>query len=286
MKTRHLNFLIIAAVAGMAVVSAQDRPAEVVTASVAAAPAALLDHSQTLASAKQVTADQYPDADTVLVAGHVRSEYQADGSFVTLDEEYVKVLTEAGRKAGVKSSTYNIFYGGMEIIAVEVIKADGGVVGHDAKAISKEQVDCAQMAANIYDPNDKVLVAAVPDVEIGDTLRFFVKRWESKPRMQGCYSDWSLLETTMPIKQITYEYLAPKDHPLKSKALLSEVLGTVTVSEQVEGGKIRYVWTGRDVPQVFQEDGMPGLSTCCQRLLVSTVADWKDVSRWYYNLCK
>ncbi|MEI6654394.1 MAG: DUF3857 domain-containing protein [Verrucomicrobiota bacterium] len=286
MKTRHLNFLVIAAVTGMAVVSAQDRPAEAVTASVAAAPAALLDHGQALASAKQVTADRYPDADTVLVAEHVRSEYQADGGFVTLDEEYVKVLTEAGRKAGVKSFAYNVFYGGMEIVAVEVIKADGGIVRHDAKAISKEQVDCAQMAANIYDPNDKMLVAAVPNVEIGDTLRFFVKRWESKPRMQGCYADWSLLETTMPIKQITYEYLAPKDHPLKSKALLSEVQGTITAGEQVEGEKIRYVWTGRDVPQVFPENGMPGLATCCQRLLVSTVADWKDVSRWYYNLCK
>jgi hypothetical protein len=286
MKTRHLNFLVIVSVAAITVVSAQDRPAEAPTASAAAAPAALLDHGKTLASAKQVTADLYPDADTVLVAAHVRSEYQADGSYVTLDDEYVKVLTEAGRQVGVKSFSYNVFYGGLEIVAAEVFKADGSVVQHDAKSISKEQVDCAQMAANIYDPNDKVLVAAVPDVEIGDTIRFFVRRWESKPRMQGCYSNWALLEAAMPIKQITYEYLAPKDHPLKSKALLGQVQGTVTASEQVEGDKIRYAWTGRDVPQVFPEDGMPALSTCCQRLLVSTVADWKDVSRWYYHLCK
>ena len=223
MKTRHLNFLVIVSVAAITVVSAQDRPAEAPTASAAAAPAALLDHGKTLASAKQVTADLYPDADTVLVAAHVRSEYQADGSYVTLDDEYVKVLTEAGRQVGVKSFSYNVFYGGLEIVAAEVFKADGSVVQHDAKSISKEQVDCAQMAANIYDPNDKVLVAAVPDVEIGDTIRFFVRRWESKPRMQGCYSNWALLEAAMPIKQITYEYLAPKDHPLKSKALLGQV---------------------------------------------------------------
>ena len=284
MNTRPLIFLVTAAVTAMAVVTAQDRVLEVAAA--AAAPAALLDHARTLASAKQVTADEYPNADTVLVAEHVRSEYQADGSFVTLDDEYVKVLTEAGRKAGVKNFTYNIFYGGLDIVAVEVIKADGSVLRHAAKAISKEQVDSSQMEANIYDPNDKMLVAAVPNVDIGDTIRFFVKRWESKPRMQGCYADWSLLESAMPIKQVTYEYLAPKDHPLKSVALLSEVKGTVTASEQVEGDKIRYTWTGRDVPQVFPEHGMPELSTCCQRLLVSTVADWQDVSRWYYKLCK
>ena len=285
MKTRPLIFLVAVSVAALAVVSAQDRQPEVVTAAVAA-PIPLLNHARTLESAKGVTAEKYPDAETVLVSEHVRTEYQADGSFVTLDDEYVKVLTEAGRKIGVKRFSYNVFYGGMEILTVERIKADGTVVRVDPKAISKEQVDRAQMAANIYDPNDKVLVAAVPDVEIGDTIRFFVKRWESKPRMQGCYADWSMLESTMPIKQVTYEYLAPQDHPLKSKALLSEVKGTVTATEQVDGDHIRYAWTGRDVPQVFPEHGMPGLQTCCQRLLVSTVADWEDVSRWYYNLCK
>ena len=286
MKSRPQIFLFTAAMAAMTVVSAQERQPEIATAAALAAPAALLDHAQTLASANEVTAAKFPDADTVLVAEHVRSEYQADGSFMTLDDEYVKVLTEAGRKVGVKSFSYNVFYGGLEIVTAEVIKADGRVLRHDAKAISKEQVDRAQMAANIYDPNDKMLVAAVPDVEIGDTIHFFVKRWESKPRMQGCYSDWSVLESTMPIKQVTYEYLAPKGHPLMSKALLSEVKGTVTATEKVEGDKIRYIWTGRDVPQVFPEHGMPALPTCCQRLLVSTVADWKDVSRWYYNLCK
>ena len=286
MNSRPRIFLATATGIAMAIISAQDCLAEHATASGAAQPEALLDHDQAVASAGKVTADEYPDADTVLVAEHVRSEYQADGSFVTLDDEYVKVLTEAGRKVGVKDFTYNIFYGGLEILEVEVIKEDGSVVRHDAKMISKEQVDSTQMEDNIYDPNDKALVAAVPNVEIGDTIRFFVKHWESKPRMQGCYSDWSMLEATMPIKNVTYEYLAPKDHPLKSKALLSEVRGTVTATEKIEGDKIRYIWTGRDVPQVFPENGMPEVSTCCQRLLVSTVADWRDVSRWYYNLCK
>ena len=160
-----------------------------VAIAMAAAPAPLLDQARTLAAAKEVTLAKYPNAETVLVDEHVRSEYQADGSFVTCDEDYVKVLTEAGRKVAEKQFSYNVFYGGLEIIAAQVIKADGRIVSHNPKAISKEQVDRSQMAANIYDPNDKLMVAALPDVEIGDTIRFFVNRWESKPRMQGCYSD-------------------------------------------------------------------------------------------------
>lgn len=279
MTHRILILLLAASFTALLPATAQDP-------STTGAPAALLDPALTLAAARETTQANYPDAATVLIAEHVRTEYQADGSFVTYDEDYVKILTEAGRKVAEKEFSYNVFYGGMEIIAAEVIKQDGRVVKHDPMAISKEQVDRSQMDANIYDPNDKVRVAAVPGVEIGDTLRFFVKRWESKPRMQGCYSDWMMLEAETPIRQLTYEYLAPKDHPLKSKALLSEIKGTVTATEQLEGDKIRYAWTGRNIPQVFPEPGMPSLQTVGQRLLVSTVPDWKDISRWYFDLCK
>lgn len=262
-------------------------PAMPATKPATAIPAPLLDQAGTIADAnKEVTLAKYPDAESVLVAEHARTEYQADGSFVTWDEDYVKVLTEAGRKAAEREFSYNVFYGGMEIISAEVIKADGEIIKYDPKLISKEQVDRSQMEANIYDPNDKVTVAALPGVEIGDTIRFFVKRWESKPRMQGCYSDWSVLEAETPIRHVIYEYMAPKDHPLKSKALLGEIKGTVTATEQAEGDKIHYVWTGRDIPQAFPEPAMPELQTVGQRLLVGTVADWKDVSRWYYSIYK
>lgn len=262
----------------------QKSPVAVLAKSVAVAP--LLDQAKTITDSKDVTQAKYPDAESVLISEYVRTEYKSDGSFVTLDEDYVKVLTEAGRKAAQRELAYNVFYGGLEIIAAEVIKADGHIVKHDVKSVSKEQVDRSQMEENIYDPNDKVTVAAVPGVEIGDTIRFFVKRWESKPRMKGCYSDWSMLEGESPMRQITYEYIAPKDSPLKSKALLGDKQGGVTMTEEAEGDKIRYVWTGRDIPQAFLEPAMPNLQTVGQRLLVSTVGDWKEISRWYYEISK
>ena len=265
-------------------------PAVPIVPAVAAAPTepapdGLLDQDDVLEDAAEITAAKYPDAESVLVGEYVRTEYQADGSYVTFDDEYVKVLTEEGRQgAREKQFSYNAFYGGMKIIAVEVIKPNGQIASFDPATISKEQVDRSQMSSNIYDPNDKIVVAAAKNVEIGDTVRFFVQRWESKPRMKDNYSDFSVLEQPSPIKHVVYEFIAPKDKPLRTKIVLSEIKGTVTYAEKTEGDKITYTWTGKDIPQMFLESSMPTWYTVGQRLLVSTLANWKEVSQWYSKL--
>ena len=45
-------------------------------------------------------------------------------------------------------------------------------------------------------------------------------------------------------------------------------------------------WEFADVPQAFPEPDMPSLYTCVHRLLLSTEADWRDLSRWYDRLCQ
>src|SRR5262245_45142015 len=56
-------------------------------------PAALLDAKAVMKSAKAVTAEKYPDAKTVLVSKHVRTEYETNGAFLAVTEEYSKVMT-------------------------------------------------------------------------------------------------------------------------------------------------------------------------------------------------
>ena len=252
-----------------------------------AAPDWLLDQTKVIAEAKEVTTEKYPDADTVMVSEYQRTEYKADGSFVTLDDQYVKVLTEAGRKdARERAFGFDAAYGGMEILGVDVIKPNGAVTSHDPSQISKEQVSTSSMGANIFDPNEKMIVAALPGVEIGDLVHFYVRSWESKPRIQGHFADLCVLESPDPIKNCVYEYVCPKDRPLRNKALLSELKGTVTSSERTEGDKVICTWIGKDIPQLFPEPQMPDYYTVGQRLRVSTLADWKEVSRWYSKLTK
>ncbi len=247
----------------------------------------LLNREAVLAKAAGVTAEKFPDAETVLVDQYVRNWWNETGAHTTLDEEYVKILTEEGRReAREKSFSHNVFYGGMEILAVEVIKPDGKVIKHEPSKISKEQVDRSQMSANIFDPNDRVTMLAIPELEIGDMTRLLVKRWEAKTRMTETYSDWSVLESTSPIVSLTYEMIGPESKPLLNKALLGKMGDSVKYSEAKQDGKVHYKWEAKDVPQIFPEPGMPDYWTVGQRLLVSTVADWKDVSKWYWNISK
>ncbi|MBQ6473191.1 MAG: DUF3857 domain-containing protein, partial [Victivallales bacterium] len=51
-------------------------------------------------------------------------------------------------------------------------------------------------------------------------------------------------------------------------------------------GRILYRWEVRNVPQAHRESAMPPLYACVQRLLVSTIPSWEEVSRWYWRLCE
>lgn len=250
-------------------------------------PDSLLDQAAVVKDARGLTAEKYPDADTILVSEHQRTQYNPDGSYVTLDDEYVKVLTEAGRKGSREQQFgFDASYGGMEVLAVEVIKPDGKVVSHDPSTVSKEQVDRSGMDANIFDPNSKVLDLSVPGLEIGDMLHVYTRSWESRPRMQDAFADICLFEAPSPIRRVVYEYVCPKERPLRCKVLLSEIKGTVTSAERTEGDTVICTWTGTDIPQLFPEPQMPEFTTVAQRLRVSTLADWKEVSRWYSRLTK
>jgi hypothetical protein len=59
-------------------------------------PAVLIDRDAALAAAHTVTAERYPDADTVLVDAHTWVHYNEDGTYVQRDERYQKVLTQEG----------------------------------------------------------------------------------------------------------------------------------------------------------------------------------------------
>ena len=57
------------------------------------------DPDATIASAAKVTPERFPDADTVMIDDRLHTAYAPDGSDCTWDDEWVKVLTEKGRRA-------------------------------------------------------------------------------------------------------------------------------------------------------------------------------------------
>ncbi|QSH40827.1 DUF3857 domain-containing protein [Lentisphaerota bacterium ZTH] len=247
----------------------------------------LLDRKLVLSEAAQVDLKKYPDADTVLISDYEKVKYNPDGTYTSVDEFYEKILTEKGRRESRVANLYfDLPYTKVIPYKIGIIKPDGRYIAIDIKANSKEMVNPSQMSANIYDPNSKILKITIPDLEIGDVLYKYVRRDGVVPRIKDVWCDFYLLEYTSPILKYVIEINGPKSRPLKKFMIKDPVKGTVKFSQKAAGDRIIYKWTAANVPQSFPEPQMPPFYMYSQRLLVSTAADWQEISRWYWYLCK
>jgi len=169
---------------------------------------------------------------------------------------------------------------------LEIIKKDGKVVPVDIAENSKVMVDASQMGENIYNPDSKILKVNIPGLEVGDMLRYVTFRNDVKARVPNTWSDYELFEYTSPIKHSVVEIKAPNALPLSKIQIKDAVKGTVTSDVKQLKNAVRYRWIVKDVPRMFEEPNMPSLHSVVQRLLVSTIKEWKDVSKWYWKLSK
>ncbi len=252
----------------------------------ACVPATAMTVAEITASAKNVTAERFPDADSVLVYDLEEITYQPDGLGTSTDDFYQKVLNESGRKQLRELSfRYNSTYEKLEVLAVEIIRPDGKTVKIDP-ASGRETINSSQMGSNIYDPANKVFTIAVPGLEIGDMLHVRRRETSLKARVPGQWSGYNVLQADVPFLYYEVRINAPESRPLAAKAIKDEVPGTVSFQEKRENGRILYTWIARNVPQIIPEPGMPPVYTTVQRLLTSTAKDWKEISRWYYQVSR
>ncbi len=269
-----LSILILLIAACSTILHAQEIPA-------------FLNVQEVLKMAQGVTKEKYPDADDALVDDYILTTYQADGTAVTYDDQAFKILTETGKNNNRTISLwFNESYGKAQVLSAKIYKPDGRVVTVDVAKQTKVMVDRSQMSSNIYDPNEKVSTTTIPDLEIGDVLHFITRNDILKPRVPNTFSDYHTYESTQPIIRYVIEINGPKSLPLANRIVKDRVEKTVTYVEKDLGDRISYKWTAANVPQAFPEPRMPAMYTVVQRLLISTIPTWNDVSKWYWNLCQ
>ena len=115
MKTRALVLFVIS----VSIVSAEipDMPAEY-----------RADPKAVVAAANAATSARFPDADRVMVDDRIHVAYQPDGSEITWDDEWQKVLTEKGRRAASTITLdFTERYGDAQIFSVEIVDTNGQI---------------------------------------------------------------------------------------------------------------------------------------------------------------
>jgi len=236
-------------------------------------------------TAAAVVAQNYPNADDVLLDDIIKVAYQADGTSLTWDDTAVKILTDKGReKYRALSLGFNAAYSREEFVFVHILRPDGTRLNIDIAAHQQLATDVSQMGSNIYDPNNKDLQVTLPELEIGDVVRYLTRREVFKPRVPNTFSDYQVLEGPSPILHYSYEVDSPEELPLRQVLVKDRISDNIQTSEERRDGRLIRRWEVSDVPQFFPEPEMPSWYTCVQRLLVSTIDSWEDVSRWYWKL--
>ena len=253
----------------------------------AAARAGLLDEAALKAALAQVNAQAYPDADRVLVDEVQQVVYAADGSSTARVDICVKTLTEKGRRSQATLSTgFDTHYGTGCFTRVSVLKPDGRELAVDVAAQSRVMTDQSMMGMNIYDPAEKVLQVTVPDLEVGNAVRYELEQLSFKSPIPDAWCDLTLCEDEMPIRRLVYEVTGPTNRPLRA-ALVKDAQGaTVTHTSGVTNALAYNRWEARAVPRMFPEPEMPSVERVLQRVLVSTIGNWAEISRWYWGACQ
>lgn len=234
---------------------------------------------------EEVTSEVYPDADQVVLDEIIDYEYFADGTYTCHDEQWVKVLTEKGRReSSTITISYNLRYGKGEIKLVELISEDGTVTPIDFAATLTETTDNSSADKNIFDPMNKDLTCAIPGIKINDIVHIIIDKAVSQARFQDQWSELEVLEYTYPIIHTAINIKGPKTRPLKTMAICNP-LGNVTSSEkELDEEHLLYKWEINNSAQVFDEPDTPPLYTQVQHLRVSTSESWEELSKWYWNL--
>jgi len=240
-----------------------------------------------LQRAKNITPQRLSNTDVAVVDKYTKVQYEIDGTSIVIDDTCCKILTEKGRQdMRTVLGSYNETYGTSDFSLIQVIKKNGKVINIDIAKNKTVMIDNSAMSANIYDTSSKKIVINLTDIEIGDMIRHVCWDKYTKARVTNTWSDYKVFEYSSYIGHITYEVYAPKEMPLRSIALQDEIPGKCKYSKKEQGDRIVYKWEVEDIPRVFPEPDMPKTYTVVQRLLISTIAKWEDISKWYWKLAK
>jgi transglutaminase-like putative cysteine protease len=247
-----------------------------------------LDVAKVQAAAAGITTASQPGCDEVIVEQRLVRAYRPDGTAETQDETFVKVLTEVGKNDNrLLRLQFELPYSRVEVVRLEVLKPDGSIVPVDVAANSKETIDDQQMQINIYDPNSRVLQVNIPELAAGDLVHSITRQTIVRAVIEGEYAEGCLLEGRGFIRHLSIEINAPVAKDLKKIAIRDEIPGTVHYTcRTADDGSQVHNWEVNNVPRMYNEPAMPPYENVLQRLWVSTLPDWKDVSRWYWKLSK
>ncbi|HMA68277.1 MAG TPA: DUF3857 and transglutaminase domain-containing protein [Candidatus Mcinerneyibacterium sp.] len=234
---------------------------------------------------QKISKEDYPNAHSVLVENLITYDYKEDGTSIETDDTYIKIIDQKGKKNNQKQYFgYDRNYSDFNLKKVEIIKESGEIIEIDIEKNTTDQVDPSQTRMNIYEKSSRLVTLQIPDLEIGDTLHYSSVTNVKKARVKGDFSFFDIAEYFMPIKHLKVVVKGPKEKPLKYFKVFDKVKGHFTKNTKVVEDKNVYTFEANDVDKIIREPSMPSIANVGMRVIGTTVNNWEELSKWYYDL--
>ncbi len=234
-------------------------------------------------------AKDYPGAGKLIIFDSTFSDVQETGLTFVYTHRLYKVLNANGAlDLSTITYGYDPLSAYVEIRKVVIHKASGESIELDINTV----MDYPAPARAIYwGAREKMI--EVGRLETGDALEVFLFRKgftyallyggdDDKyiPPMRGHFYDIIEFWSRDPMLEKVYRTAVPKDKLVQYDVYNGEVQSSVWL----DGDKMIYTFSKKDILPLVYESGMVAFSDVAPKLLISSSPDWYAKSLWFYNV--
>ncbi len=250
-------------------------------------PVTLLNPDVEYIIANAPNADDYPNADTLVLFNHFSHDVLPTGQSRYTTHQVVKILTERGiQKYGDIAIPYQPTSQNIEVNIARTIAADGTVLHPPGEAFN-DVTPPGLLSYNLYsDAMWRVIsmVGLAPGVCIEYQVTLEDKVAGGESWIMGGYN----FQSTEVTLETSYALQMPRAWHLQWQ-MTNDISRFTPLEPQVsytEDDTVIYIWRYGETPALELEEGMPHINDIAPRLRYSSIADWDDVYTWYKELAK
>ncbi len=254
------------------------------TITVAVPPVSILEIDVSHIVANAPTAEDYPDADIVILFNNFSHDVLPTGQSRYTTHQVVKILNERGiQKYGDIAIPYQANSQNIEVNIARTIDPDGEVHYPPDEAFN-DVTPPGLLSYNLYSDQMWRVISMV-GLKPGVCIEYQVTLEDKSENVTG-NKTWITggynFQSTEVTLETTFALRLPVDCEIQWKTDNFEIEPMVYYQDDL----VLYIWQTGEMPALKLEEGMPHINDIAPRLTYSSIESWNDVYKWYQDLAK
>ncbi|MGI5863203.1 MAG: DUF3857 domain-containing protein [Myxococcales bacterium] len=223
----------------------------------------------------------YEGEDSVVLSEVVATKVFPSGLASRFEQIIVRAQTPRGVEAERRQwVTYSPDRQELRILRARVIRPDGSIV----ESHTESERSLSDTSTRLY-YDARARLISFPTLAPGDVieLSYRLDDTANDNLLSDYFGDVQALQTEALKARFDYYLFAPPGRTIYAN---EPGIGLEKREETQPDGSRLYHWSGRDLPKLVPEPGMPSRPEVAEPLHVSTYKDWDAVGRYYWGLVR